>query len=454
MTFCGVNMQPVPDRQTDAAEETIGQRLRRLRHERGLSQRELASPGVSYAYISRIEGGARRPSVKALRMLARKLGVTADYLETGSEIRDTEERELRIADAELELRLADDTAEAERNLERLHGESLDAGDMLAASRASIALGLAAAHAGRNHESIKRLEQGLELADLSPAMRPDVYATLGRALAASGETQRAVDLFERCLDDVSRETPEDFTAQVRFTTYLSYALTDLGDLERAEDVLQDAIAKAEEATDAYSRVRLYWSVARLNDVQGRSAAALNYIRRAIALLDVTDDTLHLARAHLLAGSILLSQGRVEGAGRHYALAERLFGPSAEPEDLANLYADQSKLAAKHGDADEAINRAEAAIAAASDEYLRERANALWALAEANALKGDVDGADEAFGQATELLRDHGHRRDHIEAYRAWGKFLRRAGREEQALEVLEQAADLAAEPAAVEAHRLR
>jgi tetratricopeptide (TPR) repeat protein len=220
------------------------------------------------------------------------------------------------------------------------------------------------------------------------------------------------------------------------------------------VLQDAIAKAEETTDAYSRVRLYWSVARLNEVQGRSAAALTYIRRAIALLDVTDDTLHLARAHLLAGSILLSQDRVDGAGRHYELAERLFGPNAEPEDLANLYADQSKVAARCGDAEAAVNRAEAAVTAASDEYLHERGSALWALAEAKALKGDVDGADNAFRQATELLHDHGHRRDHIEAYRAWGKFLRRAGREEQALEVLERAADLGAEPAAVEAQRLR
>ena len=78
-----------------------------------MSQRELASPGVSYAYISRIEAGARRPSVKALRMLGRKLGVSADYLETGSEIRDVDERELRIADAELELRLGGDPAQAE-----------------------------------------------------------------------------------------------------------------------------------------------------------------------------------------------------------------------------------------------------------------------------------------------------------------------------------------------------
>ena len=62
-----------------------------------------------------------------------------------------------------------------------------------------------------------------------------------------------------------------------------------------------------------------------------------------------------------------------------------------------------------------------------------------------------GAHEAFRQATDLLGEHGHRRDHVEAHRAWGKFLRRAGREEQALEVLERATDLAAEPAAVESH---
>jgi len=66
-----------------AKRESIGQRLRRLRTERELSQRDLSSPGVSYAYISRIEAGARTPSVKALRLLAQKLGVTVEQLETG-----------------------------------------------------------------------------------------------------------------------------------------------------------------------------------------------------------------------------------------------------------------------------------------------------------------------------------------------------------------------------------
>ena len=64
---------------------TIGDRIRQRRLELGLSQRELASEGVSYAYISRIEANARRPSIRALRKLAPKLGVSVYWLETGEE---------------------------------------------------------------------------------------------------------------------------------------------------------------------------------------------------------------------------------------------------------------------------------------------------------------------------------------------------------------------------------
>jgi tetratricopeptide (TPR) repeat protein len=441
-------MRPVP-REPEGQAETIGQRLRRLRHERGLSQRELASPGVSYAYISRIEAGARRPSVKALRMLARKLGVSADYLETGSEIRDIEERELRIADAELELRLAEKPDEAGKKLGQLRDEALAAGDAVAAARANVALGLAAAVAGRNTDAIERLEAGLELSPVSPSARPDVLATLGRAYVATGHSDKAVELFERCLEELSQDAPDDLAAHVRFTTYLSYALTDLGDLERAQSVLDNVLVEAESLTDAYSRVRLYWSLARLTDLQGRPAAALDYVRRAIALLDVTDDTLHLARAHLLCGSILMSQGRPDEAGRHFDLAEQLFGPYPEPGDVANLRTDQSRRAALLGDGESAVRHARAALDAIGDEFQHEKGNALWALAEGLALTGDTDAAHDAFRRATSLMEEQGHRRNYVEAYRAWGKFLRRVGREAEALEVLERAADLASRPIAAE-----
>src|SRR6478736_1862973 len=128
-------MTPDP---SPAAGETIGQRLKRLRLERGLSQRELAAPGVSYAYISRIEAGTRQPSVKALRRLAAKLGVSADYLETGSDLDPAAARELRLIDLELAVRLGEHEG-AEPKIEAVLAEAVAAGDHSAALRARVSL---------------------------------------------------------------------------------------------------------------------------------------------------------------------------------------------------------------------------------------------------------------------------------------------------------------------------
>lgn len=78
--------------------ETVGERIKRLRLDAGLSQRDLGQRGASFAYICRIEAGTRNPSVRALRKLAGVLGVTAPYLETG---RDT----LALAERALDLEL-------------------------------------------------------------------------------------------------------------------------------------------------------------------------------------------------------------------------------------------------------------------------------------------------------------------------------------------------------------
>ncbi len=420
--------------------ESIGQRLRGLRLERQLSQRELSSPGVSYAYISRIEAGARRPSVKALRQLARKLGVSVEYLETGSDLRDVDKRELRLADAELELRLADDPAKAQSVFQEILDEAVAAGDSPSALRARIAIGVAEARAGNNTAAAQRLEEAIGSNLLAPSQRPDVYATLGQCYAALGQPQRAVDLFESCLARVAEESPEDTTNQVRFSTYLSYAVSDLGDLGRAEAVLEDALAQTDQVTDPYTRVRLYWSLARLNEIRKQPAAALGYIRRAIALLEVTEDTLHLARAHLLCGTIMISQGKAEEAGAQFAAAEWMFGPKPDPLDLANLRADQARRASLLDRPAETERLAREALTALGEGHPAARGVYLGILAEALA-KQDNPEADETFKLAAELIDEHGRQVEKSDAFRAWAQYLRKAGRDSEALDVLDRAAQL-------------
>ena len=66
----------------------VGKRVYEAREAAGLSQRELAFPGCSAAYISRIERGERVPSLQVMRELARRTGVTEEQLAFGRETLD------------------------------------------------------------------------------------------------------------------------------------------------------------------------------------------------------------------------------------------------------------------------------------------------------------------------------------------------------------------------------
>jgi tetratricopeptide (TPR) repeat protein len=425
--------------------EGVGARLKRLRLQRGLSQRDLSSPGVSYAYISRIEAGARTPSVKALRKLSQKLGVSVEYLETGRDMRDVDDRELRLADAELELRLTEDFAAAAQKLQAILDEALAAGDTISSMRAQIALGLVSAQRGQHLEAVERLEAAL--ADESPPpphMRPDLYTTLGQSYAALGAPERAVRVFQDALERVREAVPEDKTVEIRYATFLSYALTDAAQYEQAADVVREALANADDQTDAYTRVRLYWSLARLSVVEGRPTDALEYIRNAIALLKATDDALTLARAYLLSAGVELRQGSGDAARRQLESAERLLGASPEAADLGMLRIGQSRLAALEGDPDTAVDRARSALATLGDFHGGEQGTAVNALARGLALQGEVTGANDAYRRAVDLLTVHGRRSDAGEAALEWANFLKEHGRDDEAEPILRRAYDLGVE----------
>jgi len=60
----------------------IGRALKRLRSNRGLTQKELAarvSGGLDYTYIGKIERGEQLPSLKILMGLSEALGVTVSH---------------------------------------------------------------------------------------------------------------------------------------------------------------------------------------------------------------------------------------------------------------------------------------------------------------------------------------------------------------------------------------
>jgi tetratricopeptide (TPR) repeat protein len=442
----------VHDLEPAAGEESIGTRIRRLRLERGLSQRELSGPGVSYAYVSRIEAGQREPSLKALRILARKLRVSLDHLETGAAVSDAQDRELRLADAELELRLGTDLRAAEESFRALLVDARESGDTFVEARARAGRGIALAGLGESRSAAAELERALDAEAAMPELRPDAYRALARAYRELGMPQRAVQLLERCVEELGRRPPGDEASAALYSTYLSQALEERGETAGARIALLEARERLEAIGDARARIRLQWSLAREAVEERRFDRALAYLRRAVTLLEATEDTVELARAHLTCARVLVDEGQAESAGTHLERAEWLLQLSGEPGELGILRTAQSRWAAEVGRVDEALERAQEAVEIL--EGHEAQGGAWYALGVAHALRNETDEADAAFRSAVDHLARGGDWREAARASREWARVLRTAGREAEAFEVMEQATLLTVRGMGAEARRAR
>jgi transcriptional regulator with XRE-family HTH domain len=63
--------------------ETLGERIRRVRQERGMSLAKVSGGDFSRAFLNQVEHGRSQPSTRVLRVIAGRLGTEVDYLLEG-----------------------------------------------------------------------------------------------------------------------------------------------------------------------------------------------------------------------------------------------------------------------------------------------------------------------------------------------------------------------------------
>ena len=425
-------------RQPSGEEETIGQRVRRLRLKRGLSQRQLSGPGVSYAYVSRIESGGRRPSLKAMRLLAQRLGVSLEELETGRRVPAAADRELRVSDAELALRLGGDLDAAEDTFQSVLAE--EQLEPALAARALAGLGLLAARRGDRQTEVRFLQQAIETGQLRPDERPDVYEELAQALSFTDSPGRAIVLLERALEEVRERASRNVALEVRLMAYLACSYSDAGDAGRATRLLRQTAEQVEELASPQARVRVYWSLARLAwwDAQDPDTA-LRYAREALALYRTTEDTRGLALAHVLTASLLNLERDWKQAAQHLARAETILtATGASPQEMGVMRTEQAKVAAWAGRADDALRLAQEADELLGDDRMQDGPR--WhAYAAAHAARGDAKKAEPYFRRALDFLTEHRQWREATMVAREWADLYKSLGQTDKALELMESAA---------------
>jgi transcriptional regulator with XRE-family HTH domain len=392
---------------------------------------------VSCAYISRIESGQRVPSVRAIRLLARRLGVTPEYLESGIDMAPVEALELRLADAELRLRLGDHSTEARHALQAVLKDARRASENEIAVRAEIALGLSSLAAGNQRAAARYLTVAISSPLVTPQTHTNVYVSLSKALRFLERADEAAEMLDDALEDPGLRSAEAAGTRLRLATYLSYALTDLGELERARAVLEDI--DAEDAVEPHAQVTMHWSLARLAYMEGQPRTALREIRRAIILLDHSEDSLELARAHLFAAEVQLWAHNVPEAERHLVLAARLENLGADARDLGALHSCQALACTRRGDLERArplIQRAHEELADAPAEQ-----GIVWLAHALIEFRNDIDASSRCFERATDALVASGMQREAAEVCREWSELLLAAGRREEARDATRREAEL-------------
>jgi tetratricopeptide (TPR) repeat protein len=358
-------------------------------------------------------------------------------------------------DAMLMIRL-ERYEEAEETLRRLRRVAEQQRDGQALSLAYEGLGVIAARRGRDVHAVELLERALESASpADPAARFELYTELALLYASTGRAERAVSLLEGCLAELS-ERGGDPAQVVVYTVYLSNALADAGRYGEASAALVEALRVGAEDIDREVRGHAYFSLSRLYAATGETAQALAYAAQALEMLEDASDSHRVANAHLQNAHILLDAGEPQRAGPHLEAAATLYGPRPSAIDLGFLRVEEARRALQLGDTDLASELAGEAVAMLGNAAIPgQLGDAYLVLARCYDEAGDEEQAEFAYTAAIDgLRRQNGWHCELGRAYRWYGKFLRRQGRAEAALEALEQAADLAPSNQVVVRPRLR
>lgn len=287
--------------QSDAHE--LGRRLRSIRVARGLTQGEVVGDTMSVAYLSRLETGARKPTVKALSALATRLDVTIDSLLAAEPGQDPDEVRLALDYAELALE-SGEPAEAAQHLDAALRRVNDVAGTGMRERARLLHARSLEASGREDDAIIELETLLDDSTVSGVSRIRAGIALSRIHRETGDLGRAITCGEDVLSQLRTAGLDASDEAVQLSVTVAAAYFERGDTAHAVRLCAKAITQAETLDSPRARASAYWNASVMQANRGDIAAAVPLAERALALLSEGQDARNLARLRTEVGRLQL------------------------------------------------------------------------------------------------------------------------------------------------------
>lgn len=402
----------------------LGRRLRKLRLERELTQKDIADPHFTAAYVSTIEAGKRTPSRTALEHFAEKLGVDPDELLTGRPPDLMAQLEGQYADA-LRLLSSGEHDGARELLQKARREAKRYGLQRKEAEAMFLLARADEAGGDIDAAIEgyqRVEAMLERE--TPLARVGALAHRAVCLHMKGESRYAIHLLESMAAVLRWEQLDDPDALLRLNVALVALYYDTGLYERANEAAEKCLELAPRANDPEKLANMHIAVARLLFDDGRAVDAERHFVKAQELFGELGYLKDLGRVHLARGFGLRQEERLDEAREHLDKARQIFSQTGSRLNEARATNQLARVERAAGRVAEAklLLRQTLNLAEGMDVVVVGIAQREIGLCDATT---DVNAAADQLREAIGTLEEAGDAQELAITYRALGDLMRDA-----------------------------
>ena len=413
----------------------VGARIRSLRTAKGLTQAQVAEPNYTKAYISMLESGRTRASMKALEHIAGVLGVKPADLLGGTAAPATPQFDL------LEARRFIEQGQNETAIPILEAleEGLGASDQLVRLRY---LAVAYNAVGQPKQAFPVIERAQRMAELldDAAEQIRVKAVLAAAYTRTYAYEDAIRLLRECITACENGVIKDVPFQFRRLVDLAIALTNHRQPKQALAAYERAIELSATFGDRSSLGSIYAGMAKMYQDDGDLEAAIRYNQRSLQVFEELGLLDQMACTLDNAAMLFAEYGNRERARECLIRAAELAAEAKREGTMASIKASDAELTAK-SDPKHALDLAQEALKFARKVDQPDAQVRLMVLLGELRMSGNAAAARRSFQEARQLAEE---RAPHLlrVIFDRWSHAAESTGDSEEALRLARRALETA------------
>jgi tetratricopeptide (TPR) repeat protein len=427
-----------------AARPSLGERVRKLRVARGLTQTDLAGTRFSKEYVSQIERGKTRPTGETIEWLASQLGVEAAFLESGISSSERERVESVVARAEAAIE-ASQYEDAVAELEQLAPVLPDLTAPELELRAVLAEAWSRMYLGEIRKAVGVLDRARELAEepmLTDVDRAQVLYHLACCRFRLNSISTALALYTQALELVERSPLPADRLRSHIYEWRSRCYQRQRDWAAAQEDAERALELAEGLNDRHTMGHVYFQYSLIAERTGNWVLARSYAEKAKAIYEEFRDQANVGKLLNEIGALNFQLGRPEEAIAYLKQSFKVLIDVGDDIDAARVISSLAQVHLRTGKVELAEEQSRQALEMLMGrvDHLDEIGNAQLVLGRSLLEQGRLDEADEQFAAAESSFDQLSSASHRAAAWMAQGDLAARRGDDRQAAKLFRRAAE--------------